>query len=162
MTVPATIMRSLWRGEARKTPAPKRSRSYFVAAVAIISMAQHASPKAMGQSALRRPQSFTHSSLVRITDCWSSGSRAGAAGLSAAGLLAAMRAPDGGGGAGRRGRAGGRGGEGSLLGGLGLGVELALRGAGPLDVAAGPDVGEAGQQDHQEGPDLDEGEPAEA
>src|SRR5207244_1985414 len=49
-TVPATIIRSDWRGDARKTPAPKRSMSYRDDTVAIISMAQHASPNVIGQS----------------------------------------------------------------------------------------------------------------
>ena len=68
VTVPATIIKSLWRGEARNTPAPNRSKSYLVAAVAIISMAQQARPNAIGHRALRRPQSLTQSTLVRITD----------------------------------------------------------------------------------------------
>src|SRR6266571_4275495 len=50
VTVPATIIRSDWRGDARKTPAPKRSMSYRDDTVAIISMAQHASPNVLGQS----------------------------------------------------------------------------------------------------------------
>src|SRR4029434_380267 len=44
VTVPETIMRSEWRGEAQGTM-PKRSTSKRDANVAIISMAQHASPK---------------------------------------------------------------------------------------------------------------------
>src|SRR5690349_19947884 len=50
-TVPATIIRSACRGEARKTPAPNRSMSYREETVAIISMAQHASPNVIGHSA---------------------------------------------------------------------------------------------------------------
>src|SRR3989442_14278857 len=49
-------MTSDWRGVARKAPAPKRSRSYRDAPVAIISMAQHARPKVMGQSDPERAQ----------------------------------------------------------------------------------------------------------
>src|SRR3990172_10971184 len=48
VTVPETIMRSEWRGEAHVT-IPKRSTSKREAKVAIISMAQQASPKVTGQ-----------------------------------------------------------------------------------------------------------------
>src|SRR5882762_758647 len=48
VTVPETIMRSEWRGEAHGT-IPKRSTSKRDANVAIISMAQHASPNVTGQ-----------------------------------------------------------------------------------------------------------------
>src|SRR6266849_5595308 len=48
VTVPDTIMRSEWRGEANGTM-PKRSTSKRDANVAIISIAQHASPKVTGQ-----------------------------------------------------------------------------------------------------------------
>src|SRR6266571_226946 len=48
VTVPDTIMRSEWRGEANGT-IPKRSTSKRDANVAIISIAQHASPKVTGQ-----------------------------------------------------------------------------------------------------------------
>src|SRR5204863_7283192 len=48
VTVPETIMRSEWRGEAHGT-IPKRSTSKRLANVAIISIAQHASPKVTGQ-----------------------------------------------------------------------------------------------------------------
>src|ERR1700693_5684644 len=50
-TVPATIIRSDWRGDARNTPAPNRSRSYREETEAIISMAQQASPNVIGQRA---------------------------------------------------------------------------------------------------------------
>ncbi len=56
VTVPATIMTSAWRGVARKAPAPKRSKSYRAAPVAIISMAQQASPNVIGHSDERRAQ----------------------------------------------------------------------------------------------------------
>jgi hypothetical protein len=49
VTVPAIMKRSAWRGEARKSSMPKREISYRAAAVAIISMAQQASPEANGQ-----------------------------------------------------------------------------------------------------------------
>src|SRR5574337_812762 len=48
VTVPETIMRSEWRGEAHVTM-PKRSTSKREAKVAIISMAQQARPKVTGQ-----------------------------------------------------------------------------------------------------------------
>src|SRR5689334_17137283 len=48
VTVPDTIMRSEWRGDAHGT-IPKRSTSNREANVAIISIAQHASPKVTGQ-----------------------------------------------------------------------------------------------------------------
>src|ERR1041384_6980724 len=54
--VPLTIIRSDWRGLGRKTPAPKRSMSKREAPVAIISIAQQASPKVIGQIADLRAQ----------------------------------------------------------------------------------------------------------
>src|SRR5262247_4593381 len=48
VTVPDTIIRSEWRGEAQGTM-PKRSTSKREAKVAIISMAQQARPKVTGQ-----------------------------------------------------------------------------------------------------------------
>src|SRR5476649_1822456 len=48
VTVPAMMMQSAWRGEARKMM-PKRSRSLWEAPVAIISMAQQARPNVIGQ-----------------------------------------------------------------------------------------------------------------
>src|SRR6185437_6429247 len=48
-TVPATIIKSDCRGEPRNTPAPNRSISYREETAAIISMAQQASPKVIGQ-----------------------------------------------------------------------------------------------------------------
>src|SRR3712207_1577075 len=50
------MMRSLWRGEGRKTPAPKRPMSKREEPAAIISMAQHASPNVIGHRADLRPQ----------------------------------------------------------------------------------------------------------
>src|SRR4030042_12549 len=63
-TVPALMMRSAWRGEARKASMPKRAMSQRLAAVQIISMAQQASPKVAGQSELLRPQSTSFSRVV--------------------------------------------------------------------------------------------------
>src|SRR3990172_11915334 len=56
VTVPATIIRSDWRGDARNSSAPKRAMSYRGVAVAIISMAQQASPNITGHSDARRAQ----------------------------------------------------------------------------------------------------------
>src|ERR1043165_7591288 len=64
VTVPAMIMRSACRGEARKTPAPKRSMSYRDDTVAIISIAQQARPNVIGNSADFRDQFTSASRLV--------------------------------------------------------------------------------------------------
>src|SRR5437867_3120225 len=58
------MIKSDWRGLGRKTPAPKRSRSKREAPVAIISIAQHARPKVIGQRAELRPQLISQSILV--------------------------------------------------------------------------------------------------
>src|SRR2546427_9765541 len=58
------IIKSLWRGLGRKTPAPKRSMSKRDAPVAIISIAQQARPNVMGQSADLRDQLKTKSTVV--------------------------------------------------------------------------------------------------
>src|SRR5215831_15747961 len=65
--VPATIIRSDWRGLGRKTPAPKRSMSNRDAPVAIISIAQHARPNVMGHNADFRAQLKTRSTVVVMT-----------------------------------------------------------------------------------------------
>src|SRR2546423_5319352 len=64
VTVPATIIKSDCRGDARKTSAPKRAMSYRDADAAIISIAQHASPKPIGQMDDSRAQFNTRSMLV--------------------------------------------------------------------------------------------------
>src|SRR4029077_19136455 len=64
VTVPATIIRSDWRGDARKTSAPKRAISKRDAEAAIISMAQHARPNPIGQIDDSRAQFSTRSMLV--------------------------------------------------------------------------------------------------
>src|SRR5580765_1197656 len=61
------IIRSDWRGEPRNTSAPKRAISKREALIDIISMAQHASPKDMGQMEFFRAQLMALSSVVRIT-----------------------------------------------------------------------------------------------
>src|SRR5437879_1879051 len=63
---PATIMRSAWRGDGRKTSAPKRARSKRAAAMDIISMAQQASPKPSGQMELLRAQFTALSRVVKM------------------------------------------------------------------------------------------------
>src|SRR5579883_2730739 len=56
VTVPATIMRSDWRGLGRNTSAPKRAMSKREVLEAIISMAQQARPKVNGHTEdLRAP-----------------------------------------------------------------------------------------------------------
>src|SRR5574337_1496716 len=67
VTVPATIMTSDWRGDGRKTPAPSRSRSKREAPVAIISIAQQARPKVIGQGDDLRAQLKIHSTVVVMT-----------------------------------------------------------------------------------------------
>ena len=64
--VPATIIKSDWRGLGRKTPAPNRSISKRDAPVAIISIAQQASPNVIGHSADLRAQLNTKSTVVVI------------------------------------------------------------------------------------------------
>src|SRR5206468_12187468 len=62
--VPATIIKSDWRGLGRKIPAPKRSMSKRDAPVAIISIAQQANPNVIGQRADLRAQLNTKSTVV--------------------------------------------------------------------------------------------------
>src|SRR5215467_3536677 len=64
--VPATIIKSDWRGLGRNTPAPNLSMSKRDAPVAIISMAQQASPKVIGHKADFRAQLKTQSTFVVI------------------------------------------------------------------------------------------------
>ena len=64
VTVPATIIRSDCRGDARNTSAPKRAMSNREADAAIISMAQHARPNPIGQMDDSRAQFSTRSMLV--------------------------------------------------------------------------------------------------
>src|ERR1043165_7537462 len=64
VTVPAMIMRSACRGEARKTPAPERSMSDRDDTVAIISIAQQARPNVIGNNADFRDQFTSASRLV--------------------------------------------------------------------------------------------------
>src|SRR5580765_6388037 len=80
LTRPATIMRSAWRGLPRNTSAPKRETSKRGPAIAIISIAQHASPKPSGQMAFARAQ-FTTLSTVVNTIPFSNSSRMRSASL---------------------------------------------------------------------------------
>src|ERR1043165_7191842 len=63
-TRPETIITSACRGLARKTSEPKRARSWRESVVAIISMAQQASPKVAGQRLDFRAQLTSESSRV--------------------------------------------------------------------------------------------------
>src|SRR5215217_4691744 len=67
VTVPETIITSAWRGEGRNTSAPKREMSKRAVPTAIISIAQQARPKVIGQSDERRAQLVNESSDVAIT-----------------------------------------------------------------------------------------------
>ena len=75
VTVPATIMRSAWRGDALKTSEPKRAMSYREVALAIISMAQQARPNMAGQSDEARAQLRMPSTEVTRTFLRTSSSR---------------------------------------------------------------------------------------
>src|SRR4030043_163179 len=65
VTVPATINRAAWRGGARKSSMPNRAMSYRAAAVAIISMAQQASPEPNSQREFFWAQVMNLSALTR-------------------------------------------------------------------------------------------------
>src|SRR5713226_8741132 len=64
VTVPATIIKSDCRGLGRKTSEPKRAMSKRAVEDAIISIAQHARPNVIGQSADLRAQLKTKSTVV--------------------------------------------------------------------------------------------------
>src|SRR6185503_14504154 len=66
VTVPETIIRSEWRGDAHGT-IPRRSTSKREQKVAIISMAQHARPKVTGQTDDLRAQLRNASAAVVTT-----------------------------------------------------------------------------------------------
>src|SRR5256884_4974425 len=63
---PATIIRSAWRGDGRKTSAPNRATSKRAAAMDIISIAQQANPKPSGQIELLHAQFTALSSVVKM------------------------------------------------------------------------------------------------
>src|ERR1700733_12740002 len=69
VTVPATIIRSAWRGLGRKTSAPNRAMSKREVVEAIISIAQHASPNVSGQREAFRAQLKTWSTDVTMKFC---------------------------------------------------------------------------------------------
>src|SRR5256885_12040490 len=66
-TRPAMIIRSLCRGDGRKTSAPKRAISKRDAPMDIISIAQQANPNVIGQMELLRIQLAAASSVVSTT-----------------------------------------------------------------------------------------------
>src|SRR6201993_4423700 len=66
-TRPAMMIRSLCRGDGRKTSAPKRAISKRAAPIDIISIAQQAKPNVMGQIELLRIQLTAESSVVSTT-----------------------------------------------------------------------------------------------
>ena len=61
------IIRSAWRGEARKASKPKRAMSMRALTAPIISSAQQARPKVAGMNALPRAQLAALSSVVVIS-----------------------------------------------------------------------------------------------
>src|SRR5881409_3356510 len=61
---PATIIKSDCRGLPRNTSAPKRAMSYREQLIAIISIAQHASPNVTGQIDDRRAHCTIFSTVV--------------------------------------------------------------------------------------------------
>src|SRR5215469_4298821 len=65
-TRPAMIIKSDCRGEPRNTSAPKRAMSNREALIDIISMAQQARPKDIGQMEFLRAQLMALSRVVRI------------------------------------------------------------------------------------------------
>src|ERR1700733_13786220 len=67
VTVPATMSRSLWRGEKRMTSAPKRAMSNRAQEAAMSSIAQQARPMGMGQSEFLRIQLMDASRVVMTT-----------------------------------------------------------------------------------------------
>ena len=65
-TRPEMIIRSAWRGLARKASKPKRAMSMRALTAAIISIAQQARPNVAGMNALPRAQLAALSSVVVI------------------------------------------------------------------------------------------------
>src|SRR3954451_20963335 len=66
-TRPDRMIRSAWRGEARRASKPKRGMSTRDPAIAVISIAQQASPKVIGNRLLERAQFRARSSVVVST-----------------------------------------------------------------------------------------------
>lgn len=66
-TRPAMIIMSDWRGEPRITSAPKREISKREPIIDIISMAQQAKPKLIGQMEFLRAQLIAQSTVVVMT-----------------------------------------------------------------------------------------------
>src|SRR4051794_29093759 len=61
---PEMMIRSAWRGEARKASKPKRAMSMRALTAAIISIAQQARPNVAGMKAFARAQLAALSSVV--------------------------------------------------------------------------------------------------
>jgi len=71
-TRPATIIRSLCRGDGRNTSAPNRAMSYREPPIDIISIAQQARPNVMGHTEFLRTQLMAASSdAITTPSCWS-------------------------------------------------------------------------------------------
>jgi hypothetical protein len=66
-TRPETISRSAWRGDERKTSAPKRALSYRDETIDIISIAQQARPNVSGQIELPCAQCTALATVVSIS-----------------------------------------------------------------------------------------------
>src|SRR6056297_921447 len=75
--VPGTMMTSACRGDARGTPAPKRSRSCLIAYVWIISMLQQAIPNCSMNIEEPRTQFMNLSNFVRMNGDEPNASRSG-------------------------------------------------------------------------------------
>src|SRR5919202_2147609 len=151
-TRPETIITSAWRGLARKTSEPKRARSWRASVVAIISMAQHASPKVAGHRDDLRAQLTSESKRVVMT----SGS------ASAMTLSKPIKNPSLSGGACRR-RGLGRTPPRLRIGQRArLGLGLAPRPLAPLEQPLLDDVDVADQEQHHEEHHLDVDQRAQA
>src|SRR5687768_1447150 len=155
-TRPETIITSACRGLARKTSEPKRARSWRESVVAIISMAQQASPKVAGHRLDLRAQLTSESSRVVMTSGSGSGMKfSKPMSVSSPCLLSrARRSP----------RPPLRRALARLLEAQGarLGLGLDPRARAPLEDALLQDVDVADEEQHDEGHHLDVDERAEA
>ena len=68
-TRPERMIRSAWRGDARKASKPKRAMSTRAATIDIISIAQQARPNVSGNIELPCAHETARSSVVVITAC---------------------------------------------------------------------------------------------
>ena len=69
-TLPARMIRSACRGDARNASQPNRAMSSLDATMWICSIAQHARPNVSGKNELPRAHATALSSVVVITCCW--------------------------------------------------------------------------------------------